>query len=92
MSDTIVDILKKFSHALHNLQEEMTAGFMKGATASVSKALLGVIAGEAVTSCADEMEKLKLWAASLPSDDARIPSTLETIKFGDAIIAGSISA
>ena len=91
MTNVILGTFHKLGDAIGDVRNDMSEGFILDACLRVGKTLQSLLAGEAITSCIDEMEKMKLWVSSLPAGDKRQKSMVNTIQFGDAMIAGSIS-
>ncbi|CAE7769241.1 unnamed protein product, partial [Symbiodinium sp. KB8] len=86
MATVLVDTFNKLGAAIGEVRDDLSEGFILGACKHVGKTLHSLLAGEAVSSCIEEMEKMKLWVASLPDEDARQESMAKTITFGDALI------
>ena len=84
-----MDQVTQLRDTITSVMDDMTQSVMQGACQHVCTILVNLLAGEAVAQCADDLENMKLWAASLDETDDRLPKTVSLVKFTDAIFVAS---
>ena len=85
-ADNISDALSEFVDALKKYRNHASEELIDPARTELAASFVALLAGEACGSGADSFEKLKLWVSSLPEEDGRAQSTIQTIKYGEALL------
>ena len=84
----LADALGRFAEGIVAYRTKLTAGAIAESRARLLSTVSGLILGDAVTSCAEDFERVKLWTSSLNADDPHRAAAIATVKIGEALISG----